>query len=232
MNCKKIHQEILDRLAAGETPLPAALEAHQASCAACREYYRSQVGLFHSIDRGLGVMANAPMPPSLLPAVRARLDGRQQVTGMLSFRGWTFAAFAATALAMIAFLFFGDRSIQPSNKMSQVARATAPRTVQPKQGVPAVAPASKRAAPVANSPKRLSSAKSDVVSSPKESTPEVMVLAEEREAFARFIAQVPENPAAAIALTQPMPRGDEAVMEIALLTIKPGEVKPLELSEE
>ncbi len=64
--------------------------------------------------------------------------------------------------------------------------------------------------------------------SPPTPEPEVIVLAEEREAFAEFVAEVPQEPSVALALTRPSPESADEPLEIALLRIDGLEVKPLE----
>jgi hypothetical protein len=59
------------------------------------------------------------------------------------------------------------------------------------------------------------------------SEPEVIVLAEEREAFAKFVAEVPEQPQVVVGLTHPAPDTLDAPIEIALLHIDRLEVNLL-----
>lgn len=231
MNCEQIQQEILDRLAARETALPERLVAHQECCGECRSYYQSHVSLFHSINLGLGAIANSPVPPSLLPGVRARSE--EQVAGRwFGFHGWTLAGLATAAMAAVVFALFWHRPMQPSNTAPDLARVTTARTPESTRDTGATAEAPKREGQSPRLVKQRSLPAPLAKDSRKDRTPEVIILAEEREAFARFAAQVPENPAAAVALTRRMPENNEPVVEIALLTIKPVEVKPLESSEE
>jgi hypothetical protein len=58
--------------------------------------------------------------------------------------------------------------------------------------------------------------------------PEVIILSEEQRAFAKFVADVPEEPAVALALNHPSPPPADSSSEIALLQIDSLEVKPLE----
>jgi len=71
----------------------------------------------------------------------------------------------------------------------------------------------------------------NAATAPKEQpteTPDVMVFAEEREAFARFVAKVPADPQRVVALTRPAPPGQDPAVEIALLQIETLKVNPLE----
>jgi hypothetical protein len=57
---------------------------------------------------------------------------------------------------------------------------------------------------------------------------EVIVLAEEREAFAKFVAAIPSNENVAVALSRPAPSVPGAPVEIALLQVSSMKVDPLE----
>ena len=65
-----------------------------------------------------------------------------------------------------------------------------------------------------------------------EEAPEVIVLAEEREAFGRFVAKVPENPQKAVALTHAAAVQQDLPVEIALLQIERLKVDLLEPAAE
>jgi hypothetical protein len=59
-------------------------------------------------------------------------------------------------------------------------------------------------------------------------TAEVMVLAEERAAFVRFVTDLPEEREIAVAFTRPATEAKDEPVEIALLRIDDLEVTPLE----
>ena len=228
MNCKQIQKEILDRLAAGESNLPGELMVHQRSCSGCRDYHEAQRALFGSIDQALEVVANSSAPPSLLPNIRARLEDRA-ARHWFGFRNRPLAASVAAALVAVALMLFWLRSKQPVNRTSEVASAIAPyRTAAPTSDTPA-APVPPRhfEARLHPATKPRSLTISTMVSE-QEPAPEVMVLSEEREAFAHFVAQVPERPEVALALTRPAAAAPEPLAEIALLQIEFLEMKPLD----
>jgi hypothetical protein len=62
-------------------------------------------------------------------------------------------------------------------------------------------------------------------------TPVVMVLAEERTAFVRFVTDLPEERDVAVAYTRPATEAKDEVVDIALLQIDELDVKPLESSD-
>ena len=202
---------------------------HQESCSECRDYFQSHASLFRAIDQGLSSIANSPVPPSLLPAVRARLAG-QPAGHSFRFHGWPLAALATAALVVV-FAFFWHRPTQRDKAVPDVARVTAPRTLDPERDTPVIPESPRRAELRPHPGKQRSSSTLPAEVTHDEPSSEVIVLAEEREAFVRFVAEVPENRAAAAGLTRRMPE-NEPIVEIALLTIKPVEVKLLESSEE
>ena len=231
MSCKQVQQQILERLAAGESLLAVELVAHLQSCPACRDYDQVQRWLFRSIDQGLGVIANSTVPPSLLPAVRARLDEQATIRTTRLF-GWPLAALGAATLLVVTLLFFLHRPSRPSRSAPEVARIATPEpSPRPHNASPVSVDVAK--------PTRKRLHRNEKTHAPlpnaeplAEPALEVIVLPEEREALAKFIAQVPDRPAALLALTRPVLQGNQSAVEIALLTIKPLEVKPLEPSPE
>jgi hypothetical protein len=230
MNCQQVQQEMLDRLAAGDAVLPVELLAHQQSCHDCRNYYDKQSALFRSIEQGLGRMANSPVPPSLLPMVRSRLDQRAAAR-FTWLQGWPVAGLAASALVAAALVLFWHRPLRiPATP--EGAHTVAPQQNGTLQRSAAQISSEVLKAPAMSSPHVVKSRNRPTASGPAEKpAPEVMVLNEERQAFSRFIARVPENPGAALALTRPRLEGSEFAVQIALLKIDTLEVKPLESAE-
>ncbi|HVM75809.1 MAG TPA: hypothetical protein VMT75_09220 [Candidatus Saccharimonadales bacterium] len=224
MNCAEVQKEMLERLVAREGTISTESNVHRQCCAVCREYYEAQSDLFRSIDHTLGLIANSSVPPSLLPGIRARV-GEQAAPRFVNFRGWALTVLVTSALAIIALMSFWNRP-RPSLESPGLARQSAPQRSESTPTVAAVTrPPRKPAARLARP--RVASAPSVVVEQP---TQEVIVLSEEREAFARFASTVSENRAMALALTHPAQPEDESAKEIALLKIESVTVKPLELN--
>ena len=222
MNCKQYKEKLTDTLAAGETTLPAELSAHQQACADCRAFYESQAGLFRSMDAGLRAVANQPVHPSFLPSVRAHLD--QQASSLRPwFPGWGLVAVAATAIFAVTAGLLWHRPVVPPGLPEDApvisqAMGNPILAVQPPPSLPAASRdrTHRRVKPVA-SPAKVSEAELEII-----------VLPEEREAFARFVAKLPEQKEVALALTRPAPVNEDAPVEIALLDLGSVEVKPLE----
>jgi len=74
MNCEQTRRRIIDALASGLVKFPPELSEHVALCSACSRFQERQTRLFAAIDSGLALAINHPVPASLLPGVRARLD--------------------------------------------------------------------------------------------------------------------------------------------------------------
>lgn len=224
MNCALVQKQIVDSLAAEQTLLPAEVALHLKNCPACQACYEEQRRLFRSLGTSLEALANAEVPPSLLPRVRARVEG-QPPSRRVGFYGWSFASIAVAAILLLSFGWIRHRPASNpalANVTAEIARTVIPEPVKPV----AVAEAPEVTAAARVRAKRPGPRPSIPVAT--ESATEVIVLPEERAAFARFVAQVPEDPAVALALTHPAPNGNQAPIEIALLTIKPLDVKPLE----
>jgi anti-sigma factor RsiW len=200
MNCKKCQEEILDALAAGVSQVAPEVAAHQNSCPACAQFFATQQNLFHSIDATLQSLVNQPVPPSFLPTVRARLD-----ENFMAPRSWLLTWHLAGVAALAVLVFLVSYALhRPDSALSpgQIASTTQPWSAvlqvvrdnstmrEPRDAAPVL--------PV-SIPKRHASA------SVPTSEPEVIVLAEEREAFAKFVAEVPEQPQVVVGLTHPAP---------------------------
>jgi len=222
MNCKHCQEKILDSLTAGAAQLSRAAFDHQQTCPVCREFHDAQANLFHSMDASLHAMVNQATPPSLLPGIRARL-GQGQVAGRGWISHWSFAVVAASALLAVGIGYVRHRPENHPNSPESgtvVSRGvdTAESSTQPLHRRMSVSPnrTYKRANPPVPSP------------ATSEATPEVIVLAEERQAFAKFVAELPKERQVAIALIQSAPAPVDAPVVIALLQIESLDLRPLE----
>lgn len=225
MSCEGYRDKLIAALAGGESVPAEDVALHLRSCAECTEFYETQVHLFGAIDAGLRVMLNETVPASLLPRVRARMEEAhwsQFVWGP----GWSVVA---TAIVIVAV----SVAIVPWHKHAHdfiITNATTdvPKTMETRS--PTVAPR-EMAHAVANAKRE----PSHTVAAPKElvaELPEVIVLAEEREAFLSFAAKVPVEPLKAVAFTRPAPPQQDLPVEIALLHIESLRMKLLEPAAE
>jgi hypothetical protein len=218
MNCKRCREKILESLAAGQKVLPVGASCHRESCEACREFFHAQQTVFFAIDKNLRSLSNQPVPPSLLPSVRARLDEVSVPSGL---RFYTLTVVAVTAAALLTInLGYRLRPSVHSAKSSPVTSVVSGSVFAPQRELPRNQEPRKRYIP-APKVRRFAPVSSAGV-------PEVIVLAEERQAFAKFVSEVPEEPDVAQALALPTPAESGDAVEIALVQIDELEVKPLE----
>jgi len=228
MNCKQYQEKILDSLAAGAANLSPEIAAHQNSCTLCAEFYQAHQRLFHGIDTGLQSLVNQPVPPSLLPTVRARLD-ENPMPQRAWFLSWNPVAVAALAILAVAVSYALHRphssvnsgqiasTSQQHSTTAQVVRDKTTMQADPKAA--SVLPGTNHKVVVA--PRNAPASSVDV--------PEVIVLAEERQAFAKFIADAPVGGPVVLAMAQPAnPESDEPI-DIALLRIEPLEVQSMDV---
>jgi hypothetical protein len=135
MPCTHYKNALVEAAASGAEP-QGELRVHLVGCADCRTAFALERVLFSSIDAGLHVTANAEVPASLLPRVRAELD--EEVTPNRSWAtNWLVLASAAAILAA----FFVARVIRrPDVQQNQPATSahtnpSAP-VLPPAQGQP------------------------------------------------------------------------------------------------
>lgn len=100
MPCEHYQDALIGTAASCSEP-QGELRAHLAGCAACRTAFAQEQSLFSSMDESLRAAANAEVPASLLPRVRARLADER-----VPIRSWrapslVFVAAAAMVVALL-----------------------------------------------------------------------------------------------------------------------------------
>jgi anti-sigma factor RsiW len=225
MSCEAYRDRLIDGLASGESSLDGDVAAHLRTCAECKRFYEAQVHLFGAIDSGVRAMVNETVPASLLPGVR----GLVAEVGVPR-RSWGFAwGFAAVGVAAVVVIGAGLLRRNPENAGGVTAML--PAFTQGVREAAQVAPVQTQV--TAAAPKfHTIKVKNVTVSKGGEARPEVLVLAEERAAFVRFVTDLPEERDVAVALTRPATDGKDEAVEIALLQIDELNVKPLESSNQ
>jgi hypothetical protein len=225
MSCEEYRDRLIDGLASGADSLDEKVGGHLRTCAECKKFYEAQVHLFGAIDAGVRTMVNETVPVSLLPGVRARV-----AEAGVPRRSWNFAwGFAAVGVAAVMVIGFGLLRPDPE----KAGRVTAGGSAF-KQSVREEAPAATVQSQVTAAAPKFHAIKltNMTVSKDGEAMPEVLVLAEERSAFVRFVTDLPKETDVAVALTQPAADGNDKAVEIALLRIDELDVKPLESSNQ
>jgi hypothetical protein len=225
MSCERYQSKLVDALASGEGALGGELVTHLRACAECKKFYDAQMHLFGAIDSGVRAMVNETVPTSLLPRVRVRME-ETRAPRLVWRPAWSVVAIGA--MILVVSLGFVRRSVPPRDAgQTKAPTAAAIRT----ETVPFAATPTKAASWAVNPRRRPRNKAETRIGRPME-VPEVIVLAEEGEAFVRFVARIPVDPQKAVALTRPAPPQQDLPVEIALLQIEKLKVKLLEPTTE
>jgi hypothetical protein len=220
MNCRSAQEKIVAAIASRESALCGDLDQHVRECTGCRAFLASQASFASAIDSHLRLIAKEPVPPSLLPGVRARLE--QEKTPRQSILRWQFAAVATVVVLLVAAAIRmrdSDKPERPTETTAKVAPGS-PRVNRPPTAGPQINQPAAKISRVAAIRKASVSAHS--------SAPEVLILPEEQQAFRRFVSEISKDQDSVKALVSAAPGNGDAPVEIALLTIENVEVKPLE----
>ena len=218
MPCQHYKNALIEA-AASDTHPQGELRAHLDVCLDCRAAFAREQSLFASINTGLHVTANAEVPASLLPRVRARLN--EEIAPQ---RRWiqpmTFAA-ASVALAFVIFLFAWPHDASPDRQAKQTPQLPVSETPVTDDRHPNSGSGSQI---VSFNRTRVHSTLLRPVAS---SQPEVLVPPDEREAFSRFVAVLDERREVALALVTPAPPTKDESPSLEPLQINMLEIKPL-----
>ena len=220
MNCRSAQEKMVAAIASRESALCGDLDQHVRECTGCCAFLASQASLASAIDSHLRLIAKEPVPPSLLPRVRVRLE--QETAPRESILRWQFAAVATVVVLLVAAAIRmrdSDKPERPTETTAKVAPGS-PHVNRP----PTASPQINQPAP--KIPRVAAIRKASV--SAYSSAPEVLILPEEQQAFRRFVSEISKDQDSAKALVSAAPGNGDAPVEIALLTIENVEVKPLE----
>ena len=223
MNCRQCQKRILDAFAAAEAAPPDVVVEHKQNCGACQAYYELQASFFGRLEEGIKVMANEEVPPSLVPRVKARLT--RELPSASAWAPWGMAAVAAAVLAAALGSPLLNRPKYHS-VLSERAKVAAHSIESPV--VATREPPGAEKPSLGRQPKRASAPTSRQGAEVSEVMPEVIVLPEERAAFARFVAEPPRNQELALSWTRAAPLNDEVTAEIVALKIEGLELESLD----
>lgn len=226
MPCEPYQNALIEAAASGTVP-QGELRAHLAACAACRTDLAQEQSLFSSMDQGLRAAANAEVPASLLPRVRARLAEeaapRRMWTQPLIFAG------ASVALAFAIFLVVWPHHTRPDNQAKQTPQIPVSVTPEANARGQNSGPATQVVSSNVNNSR--TPGQSTLLRTVASSEPEVLVPPDEREAFSRFVATLQERGDVAVALVTPSSDSKGGPAGLKRLHIDSLEVKPLEGTE-
>jgi len=222
MPCEPYQNALIEAAASGSEP-QGELRAHLAACAACRTAFAQEQSLFSSMDEGLHAAANADVPASLLPRVRARL-AEEAATRRMWAQPMIFAT-ASVALVFAIFLVVRPHHERPDSQAKQPPQLPVSETPATNAGDQNSGPATQIVSSNVNNSRK--GGRSTLSRPAASSQPEVIVPADEREAFARFVTTL-QRRELAVSLVTPSTdeKGEPGSLEP--LQIDPLEVKPLE----
>ena len=189
ISCDQCREKLSGALAHGEGARSSEMATHLRDCAGCREFYEGQVHLFAAMDAGLRTMVNEGVPASLLAGVRARVE-QAPTLGNWRRVSWVGPAAAAVLVALapaISQLREGRETAGADVPVVAVRPAVTERSAAAREKQEPVVATKLRAA-VVNIPARTA-------------VPEVIVLAEEQEAYKRYVGESATglgNPAAPV----------------------------------
>ena len=219
MNCQTARKQVMESCAGGVATFPPGLRAHLESCVECRLFCEHETDLFAALDTGLQNLANYPVPTSLLPSLRAALE-QMPARRSLFVTAWGLAALAAALALVISLNLLSSRMQRRAFQVERQVVAFQPeRPPEPKT--------SRHLRVAVSNANRRTKAATIPLARKSESRPEVIVLTEEREAFAQFLADRAREPLELVAAPKALEKSELAV-DIALLTIKKVEIQPIE----
>jgi hypothetical protein len=175
MPCEHYQDALIEAVASATAP-QGELRAHLANCTACRTAFAQEQSLFSSIDTGIRATANAEVPASLLPRVRACVADEPVPIGSWRFPSFVFVGAAAMVVALLVArtAWHTNTEQPPSNGASNStisSTATQQAQAQNSTAAPPVTGSSvaQPQAPATRIPARAASP------APRDSMPEVLV---------------------------------------------------------
>ncbi len=223
MPCKHYKDALIEAAASGAQP-QGDLRSHVAECADCRAAFEQEQTLFASIDVGVHGTANAQVPASLLPRIRARLD--EEIAPQRRWIQPLIFAAASVVLLFAVFLFARPHSTRPDNQAKQTPQIPASEPPTTNVHNPNSVPGTQIVSSNVNSSQ--TRGHSTLLRPVASNQPEVLVPPDEREALARFVVVLQARREAVVALvTRAKPAKDETA-SLELLQINGLEIKPLE----
>jgi hypothetical protein len=226
MICDHYKQALMELAARGAEPDPQLL-AHLQTCSSCRSAFESERSLFASIDSYLRSSANADIPPSFIPTVRAQLQRESPAAQGARITNPLFWLPAIAAAAIILFIFASrDRRVKPQPTDEQFATE---RTECP---VASASPSQSSTAPItAAVGKRFAS---KVVIRPDKnpvrassSDPEILVPPDQEILLARYADQFRRHNQSSATLLPEVAPDQTDQLQVPLIQIAELEVKPL-----
>lgn len=221
MRCERYREKLIEMLLESKTALGDELAAHLRKCSGCDEFYEAQKRLVGAMDAGVRVMMNQEPPASLLAGARGRMAAEPAESR------WLGRSLVAAVVACVLFIWAVTMSQRNVRGPVSPPQLSAEVKFEPRSQLATRPPAASRNRRALKQVKAAGNMPDSADTFPK-----VIVLPEEREAFARFVEQVSADPQGAIALTRAAPPRQDLPVEIAVLRIAPLKVRLLERTAE
>jgi hypothetical protein len=231
MTCHHYKQALLELAAAGaETKPDPQLLAHLQACASCRSAFQNERSLFASIDSCLRSSANAEIPSSFIPTVRAQLQRESPAAQGVRITNPLLWLPAIAAAAIILVIFAGqDRRVksQPTDELAtertESPVATAPTAASPSQATtaPIAAAVGKRVASKAIIRPDTNSVRAG------SSNPEILVPPDQEILLAHYADQFRRHHQSSATLLTEVAPDQTTPLEVPLIQIAELDVKPL-----
>jgi hypothetical protein len=221
MSCERYREALIDAAAAGLAP-SRELRSHLDVCASCRAAFPEEEQLFAAIDTGLRATANAEVPASLFPRVRAKLNER--VAPRRSYIP-ALAALAAAGAIVAAMIFLRSTTRGPAQEEPQISVAV--RSVAPSEAR-ALPPAVLRAE--ASAPVLREKARRPTRISPAARVEDVHVLipAGQKRAIDVLLVSLQQGVIKPDVLVAEKPEKPLQELKVSPIEISPIEMKPLD----
>ena len=227
MFCESYRQPLMDAAASGES-LNRALATHVVGCEGCSVAFAEERALFATIEDSLGVRSNAPVPPSLVPRVRAQIAASPTKTT------WRIPALAFATLGLVAGVVaispaFHWHSTPDDSRGKSPAMASAVQSADSREATGSLV---QSAPPVKQFPPRLERV---ALSRKVRSGVEVQVSAEEQAGLEHYSARLRagslENSARAVGAVESDLAFNIRPLEIAAMDVRQLTIEPLESDE-
>lgn len=226
MLCERYKDALIEATATGALP-QGDLRAHLETCESCRAAFAQEQSLFNAIDSGLHAAMNTDVPPSLLPRVRASLDGAV-VTRARWFVSWPVLVGAAVCVAILFAVVISREHNIPQNPENLVANSSSAPSAKASAIIPGSSTPSLQPGPSAP-PTPLAVAKNvapRTASDHRSATPEVLVPRDQELLLARYAQQWGVRKRAPL-LAANLDDTTVEPLEVALIQIDQLDVKPL-----
>jgi hypothetical protein len=223
MPCENYREALIEAAASDAEP-SRELRFHLDACPSCRAAFTEELQLFAAIETGVRATANAQVPHSFLPRVRA---GLEDVSA--SQRRWTpFLVLAAASAAIVLAVFIASHPRRATNDAQAKQILAAPPGERP--AIPDRPEMTRTPAVVTplhpNHTRQRNNSTWPIVAT--SSQLEVLVPPDEREALARFISSQRERTVVTIAVVTTGSVNKDRPLSVQPLQIAELEVKRLE----